>query len=50
MERQDWNNLLDNYLLTNEMTSTEYEQLNDIQRAIIQELKKAFKRIKNEEL
>ena len=48
MERKDWNKTLDNYLITNTMTSDEYESLNDIQMAIIQELKKSFKRIKNE--
>lgn len=47
MERQEWNKLLDKYLTTNQMLSEEYEKLNDIQKAIIQELKKSFKRIKN---
>lgn len=47
MERKEWNKFLDRYLLTNTMLSEEYENLNDIQTAIIQELKKAFKRIKN---
>lgn len=50
MERKEWNLLLDKYLLTNTMLSEEYEKLNEIQKSIIQELKKAFKRIKNEEL
>lgn len=50
MDRKSFNNLLDKYLLTNTMLSEEYEKLNEIQKSIIQELKKAFKRIKNEEL
>jgi len=45
MERKEWNNLLDSYLKTGKMLSEEYEALNEIQRAIIQELKKAFARI-----
>jgi len=48
MERKEWNSTLDKYLLTNTMTSDQYASLNDIQMAIIQELKKSFKRIKNE--
>ena len=47
MEHLEWNALLDKYLVTNHMLSEEYEQLNEIQQIIIQELKKAFKRIKN---
>lgn len=46
MDRKEWNRLLDKYLATQEMLSEEYEQLNEIQITIIQELKKAFKRIK----
>jgi hypothetical protein len=45
MDRKEWNALLDKYLLTHKMLSEEYEKLNEIQVAIIQELKKAFKRI-----
>lgn len=47
MEHLEWNALLDKYLTTQKMLSEEYEELNEIQRVIIQELKKAFKRIKN---
>lgn len=50
MERKQWNGLLDKYLLTGKMLSEEYEQLNEIQVAIIQELKKSFKRINKSEV
>ena len=49
MERKNWNKLLDKYLVTSEMTASEYESLNEIQRAIIQELKKSFARLKSNE-
>ena len=45
MERLLWNKVLDTYLTTGHILSEEYEQLNEIQVAIIQELKKAFKRL-----
>jgi len=45
MERKNWNKLLDKYLLENSMSSEEYYELNDIQMAIIQELKKSFNRL-----
>lgn len=45
MERKEWNALLDKYIQTGHLLSEEYEQLNEIQVAIIQELKKSFKRI-----
>jgi hypothetical protein len=44
MERKEWNSLLDKYIETKKMLSEEYEALNDIQRALIQELKKHFAR------
>lgn len=47
MERKLWNALLDKYLTTHTMQVEEYEALNEIQIAIIQELKKAFKRLNN---
>ena len=50
MERKEWNHLLDKYLETGTMMSEEYESLNDIQRSIIQELKKAFARINKKEV
>ena len=45
MLRKDWNNLLDKYMQTGKMLSEEYENLNEIQVALIQELKKSLKRI-----
>ena len=45
MDRKDWNKLLDKYLITGTMLSEEYEALNEIQKTIINEIKKAFKRI-----
>lgn len=50
MERLEWNKLLDEYLITGHMLSEEYEQLNDIQRAVIQELKRAFARINKQDV
>jgi len=50
MERKEWNALLDKYLATHKMLSEEYEKLNDIQRALIQELKKSFARSKEVEI
>ncbi len=47
MENKDWIKLLDKYLTTNTMLSSEYEQLDDYQKCVIQELKRAFKRLKN---
>lgn len=49
MKRKEWNRVLDRYLQECKMSVEDYENLNDIQIAIIQELKKAFKRIKNNE-
>lgn len=49
MIRKDWNKMLDRYLVEGTMSAEDYENLNDIQKAIIQELKKSFKRIKYEE-
>lgn len=42
---KEWRNVLDKYLITNTMESNEYEQLSPRQKDIIQELKRAFKRI-----
>ena len=50
MERKQWNELLDKYVLTGHLLSEEYEQLNEIQVAIIQELKKCYKRINKPEI
>ena len=46
MERKEWNEVLDRYLATANIASDEYDSLNEVQMMIIQELKKAFKRIK----
>lgn len=46
MERKEWNRVLDRYLEETVMTSEDYENLNEPEQVIIQELKKAFKRIK----
>ena len=50
MERLAWNKLLDKYLTTGKMLSEEYEALNDIQKSIIQEIKKAFSRLNKSEV
>ena len=44
---KEWNRILDKYLTINKLLSSEYESLNEVQKTIIQELKKAFKRIEN---
>ena len=49
MLRKDWNRILDDYLITGEMCSEEYERMNEAEQEFIQELKKAFKRIKANE-
>ena len=49
MEERDWKKVLDYYLNTGKMTSENYEMLDEYQTAVIQELKRAFKRIKNNE-
>ena len=46
MERLVWNKLLDKYIATHQMMPEEYEELNDIQKTLIQELKKSFSRTK----
>ncbi len=45
MERKEWNKFLDGYLTTGKVLSEDYEKLNEIQVAIIQEIKKSFARI-----
>ena len=49
MNRKEWNNTLDKYLCTGNLSSDEYFDMNEVQMTIIQELKKAFKRIQNNE-
>ena len=48
MEPKDWNRCLDNYLQTGKMLSEHYEQMDDFQKAVVQELKKSYKRISYE--
>ena len=45
MIRKDWNLVLDRYLNNGGISVEDYDKLNEVQIAIIQELKKAFKRI-----
>lgn len=45
---QEWRESLDGYLLDCSMTSEVYYKMSDIQQKVIQELKKAFKRINKE--
>ena len=45
MENKEWNYTLDFYLTNGFLESDEYERMYDDQKRIIQELKKAFKRI-----
>jgi len=45
MEHLEWNEFLDHYLITGENDPNKWEQLNEFQKAMINELKKAFKRI-----
>ena len=40
-----WNKVLDGYIKTKKMSVEDYEDLNDFQRGVIQELKKHFKRV-----
>ena len=46
MLRDAWNKLLDKYLTTGVMASEDWEELNEIQRTIIQEIKKSINRRK----
>ncbi len=44
MEQKLWNKVLDRYLNEKTLSLDEWEQLDDYQKAVIQDLKKAFKR------
>lgn len=46
LSNKEWNKVLDKYLLTQTMFSSDYQDLNDEQRLVIQTLKRAFKRFK----
>jgi hypothetical protein len=45
LDSKTWNICFDKYLKTNTLDSDNYEKMNDIQRQIIQEIKKSVKRI-----
>lgn len=45
LKRYSWNDILDKYLVAEELSSDEYESLDKFQKSVIQELKKSFKRI-----
>jgi len=45
MERLEWNKVLDKYLSEGTMLSEDYERMGDEYKYVIQEIKKAFKRL-----
>lgn len=45
MEQLDWNKALDEYLTSGTISSDDYYKLHDWQQKVIQEIKKAFKRL-----
>lgn len=49
LDRKDWNELLDKYLSTQKMSADLYAGTNESQRLLIQEIKKAFARLKNKQ-
>lgn len=50
MERLDFNKVLDRYLTTGHMSADDYENCDDLQKNVIQEIKKSFKRINKVEV
>jgi hypothetical protein len=50
MEHLLWNKVLDKYLTTGHILSEEYEELDDLQKYVIQEVKKSFKRLNKREV
>jgi len=50
MERLAWNKVLDGYLATAKMRAEDYEYCDDLQKYVIQELKKSFKRLNKGEI
>ena len=50
MERLEFNRVLDGYLTTGHMSAEDYENCDDLQKNVIQELKKSFKRINKGEV
>lgn len=49
MLKKDWQRNLDRYLTTGKMDVEEYIKMNEAEKEFIQELKRAFKRINNNE-
>ena len=45
LEPKEWNKALDTYLSTNELESDTYERMSANQKGLIQEIKRAFKRL-----
>lgn len=45
MEVSKWRKVLDRYLTENTMHADEYAEMDDLQKQVIQEIKKSFKRI-----
>ncbi len=50
MERLEFNRVLDGYLITGHMSVDDYENCDDLQKNVIQEIKKSFKRINQREV
>jgi heterodisulfide reductase subunit B len=50
MTSKDFNHLLDKYLSTGKMFPSEYEELDDLQRYVIQEIKRSLSRLKTREV
>jgi hypothetical protein len=50
MERKNWNKVLDKYIAEHHLTVEEWEEMNEIQKTIIQEIKKSNKRKNYEKL
>ena len=48
LEPKIWNNALDQYLTENNLSSDDYANMSDIQKCVIQEIKKSLKRINKE--
>ena len=50
MDHLTWNKFLDNYLINGTMSASDYEELNEMQVLIVQEIKKSLKRINKPEV
>ena len=49
LDPKEWNRALDGYLTLQSMPSDVYERMNDTQKSIMQEIKRAFARLKPKE-